>query len=38
MGDTICIPHAVEANGQIIKIYDPIQHTVVAEDDRPTAT
>jgi len=28
MGDPIYIPHAVEANGQIIKIYDPILHTL----------
>jgi predicted ATPase with chaperone activity len=27
MGDLIYIPHAVEANGQIIKIFDPTQHT-----------
>jgi predicted ATPase with chaperone activity len=27
MGDTIFVPHAVEANGQIIKVYDPILHT-----------
>ena len=27
MGDAIYIPHAVEANGQIIKVFDPIQHT-----------
>ena len=33
MGDTIYIPYAVEANGQIIKLYDPIQHTLVPEDD-----
>lgn len=33
MGDAIYIPHAVEANGQIIKIYDPIQHVQVAEED-----
>jgi hypothetical protein len=33
MGDAIYIPHAVEANGQIIKLYDPIQHTQVAEDE-----
>ena len=32
MGDTIYIPHAVEANGQIIKLYDPIQHTAVREE------
>lgn len=25
-GDEIYIPHAIEANGQIIKLYDPIQH------------
>ncbi len=35
MGDAIYIPHAVEANGQIIKVYDPIQHTPVAGDDEP---
>ena len=33
MGDTIYVPHAVEANGQIIKIFDPIQHTVIKDDD-----
>jgi hypothetical protein len=32
MGDTIFVPHAVEVNGQIIKVYDPIQHTQVAEE------
>jgi hypothetical protein len=32
MGDSIFIPHAVEVNGQIIKVYDPIQHTIVAEE------
>ncbi len=34
MGDTIFIPHAVEANGQIIKVFDPIQHTPVAEQEQ----
>src|ERR1700759_725117 len=33
MGDAIHVPHAVEANGQIIKVYDPIQHTAVADED-----
>jgi predicted ATPase with chaperone activity len=33
MGDTIYIPHAVEANGQIIKLYDPIQHTLAKEEE-----
>jgi hypothetical protein len=33
MGDAIYIPHAVEANGQIIKVYDPIQHVQVADVD-----
>ncbi|MGL6073173.1 MAG: ATP-binding protein [Fimbriiglobus sp.] len=33
MGDTIFIPHAVEANGQIIKLYDPIQHTLAKEEE-----
>jgi len=31
MGDSIYIPHAVEANGQIIKVFDPILHTVIEE-------
>jgi hypothetical protein len=35
MGDAIYVPHAVEANGQIIKVFDPIQHAPVADDDRP---
>jgi hypothetical protein len=33
MGDTIYIPHAIEVNGQIIKLFDPIQHTVVKDDE-----
>ena len=32
MGDAIYIPHAIEANGQIIKLYDPIQHTLIKEE------
>ncbi|MFO0851466.1 MAG: ATP-binding protein [Gemmataceae bacterium] len=32
MGDHIYIPYAVEANGQIVKVYDPIQHTAVKDD------
>ena len=35
MGDSIFVPHAVEANGQIIKVYDPIQHTQVADEEQP---
>jgi len=31
MGDAIYVPHAVEASGSIIKVYDPIQHTIVAD-------
>ena len=31
MGDAIYIPHAIEADGQIIKLYDPIVHTAVEE-------
>ena len=34
MGDAIYVPHAVEANGQIIKVFDPIQHTPIADEDR----
>jgi hypothetical protein len=33
MGDEIYIPHAIEANGQIIKLYDPILHTPAKEKD-----
>ena len=38
MGDAIYVPHAVEANGQIIKVYDPIQHTAILDDTRHDAT
>ena len=34
MGDSIFVPHAIEANGQIVKVFDPIQHTVI-EDKEP---
>jgi hypothetical protein len=33
MGDSIYVPNAVIANGQIIKIYDPILHTPMKEID-----
>jgi predicted ATPase with chaperone activity len=32
MGDLIYIPHAVEVNGQIIKIFDPTQHSEAKEE------
>ena len=32
MGDSIYIPYAVEANGQIIKVYDPIIHHAIRDD------
>jgi hypothetical protein len=32
MNDSIFVPHAVEANGQIIKVYDPILHTPVKQE------
>ncbi|VTR91825.1 AAA ATPase OS=Herpetosiphon aurantiacus (strain ATCC 23779 / DSM 785) GN=Haur_4235 PE=4 SV=1 [Gemmata massiliana] len=38
MGDAIYVPHAVEANGQIIKVFDPIQHTVIQDDDHHDVT
>jgi len=38
MGDAIYVPHAVEANGQIIKVYDPIQHAAIREDDQQPVT
>ncbi len=34
MGDSIYVPHAIEASGSIIKVYDPIQHTIVNEKDQ----
>ena len=34
MGDQIYIPHAIEANGQIVKLYDPIQHTAVKDESK----
>ena len=40
MGDDIFIPHAVEANGQIIKTFDPIVHQLakqVEEEDHGLA-
>lgn len=37
MGDHIFIPHAVVANGQVIKVYDPILHTPAKEADDLTA-
>jgi predicted ATPase with chaperone activity len=33
MGDAIYIPHAIEANGQIVKVYDPILHTPIKDDE-----
>jgi len=32
MGDAIYVPHAVEANGQIIKLFDPILHAPTEEE------
>ena len=32
MGDSIYVPHAVIANGQIVKVYDPILHAPAKED------
>jgi hypothetical protein len=32
MGDAIYLPHAVEANGQIIRIFDPILHAPVEDE------
>lgn len=38
MGDHIYLPYAVVANGQIIKVYDPILHTPAKEVDDLEAT
>lgn len=35
MGDDIFIPHAIEADGQIIKLFDPIVHTPTQETQSP---
>jgi predicted ATPase with chaperone activity len=32
MGDAIYVPYAIEANGQIIKVFDPIQHTELKDE------
>jgi predicted ATPase with chaperone activity len=32
MGDAVFIPHAIEANGQIIKVYDPILHHPIDDE------
>jgi hypothetical protein len=32
MGDDIYIPYAIEANGEIIKVFDPIVHTPIQAD------
>ncbi|MCI0705595.1 MAG: ATP-binding protein, partial [Planctomycetia bacterium] len=37
MGDAIYVPHAVEANGQIIKVFDPILHTPVLDREEQDA-
>jgi hypothetical protein len=37
MGDSIYIPHAVEANGQIIKVFDPILHAPIEEEQTQEA-
>ncbi len=33
MGDSIFVPYAVEADGQIIKLFDPINHEAVDDGD-----
>jgi predicted ATPase with chaperone activity len=38
MGDAIYVPHAIEANGSIVKVYDPIQHAAVAEEEQQAVT
>jgi predicted ATPase with chaperone activity len=38
MGDVIYVPHVVEANGQLIKVFDPIAHTPVAEEEKQDVT
>jgi hypothetical protein len=33
LGDTIYVPHAIEANGQIVRVYDPILHSLAPEEE-----
>jgi hypothetical protein len=33
MADVIYVPHAIEANNQIIRVFDPILHTPVKEEE-----
>ena len=35
MGDSIFVPHAVEINDQIIKVYDPVVHTALEAAKAP---
>ena len=35
MGDAIYVPHAIEVGGQIIKVFDPVQHTPVGDAEAP---
>ncbi len=38
LGDTIFVPRAIEYSGQVITVYDPIVHTLAAdEEDDPNA-
>ena len=34
MGDYIFVPHAIETDGQVIKLYDPINHDAIKEEGR----
>jgi predicted ATPase with chaperone activity len=38
LGDAIYIPHTVEVNGQIVRVFDPILHTLIAEDAEEPGT
>src|SRR5256885_1592849 len=32
IGDPIFVPHAIESEGEIIKVYDPLYHTALETD------
>jgi len=38
MGDSVYVPHAIEANGQIIKVYDPILHQEIKDEQDAAGT
>ncbi len=38
LGGTIFVPHAVEIDGQLVVVFDPVHHEVVEEESAPAGT